>query len=158
MNAERIKLLIDSLGKTHAELLAASIVPEGELIELFPGIDELYLEPEVGVEMSFGAESGRYEKVNITLREPASPGEEYKGELPHPYSLCLTQSDAHKFLGKPLEYSGAMKLPEPLGQTGGWESYQLDPKLYPNQRLILHYLESMEVDAIVFDLVDKVHV
>jgi len=155
MSALKIEEWIKSLGQTHEELLLKSLIPDGELIELFPGIDELFLEPEAGVEIRFWEETDRFESLSITLIKTTPSTIEYKGELPHPYSPSMTQSDVHALLGEPLESSGPIKMPEPMGQTGGWESYHLDPAIYPNTKIMFSYLESMRVSSLVFTLIDK---
>lgn len=157
MNADKITLWIDYLGKTHTQLLADSAISDEQLIELFPGIDELYLEPETGVAMTFRRDGMRYKALTITLQKTTPSTREYAGNLPSPYSLRMSQSDVHRLLGEPSEYSGPVRMPEPVGQTGGWEYYHLDPEIYPNHRIQFQYLESMEVKAIVFSLIDKSH-
>lgn len=157
MSTSKIKVWINSLGMTHDELVSKSIIPDGDLLELFPDIDELYIEPEVGVEMSFWAETECYESLHFTLAKTTPFTVEYKGELPAPFSLCINQSAVHALFGEPLEYSGPVMMPEPRGQTGGWEFYSLDPLIYPNKKVLFKYLESMEVSAVVFTLIDKGH-
>lgn len=36
-------------------------------------------------------------------------------------------------------------MPEPMGQTGGWESYPLDPAIYPGKKVVFQYAASMEL-------------
>jgi len=157
MNASKVKMLIDSLGLTHTELIEKSIVPDDDLLELFPGIDELYLEPEVGVELSFWEETECFESLHFTLQKTTPSTVEYKGELPAPYSLKMNHSMVRELFGEPLEYSGPVIMPEPMGRTGGWEYYALDPVLHPDKKVLFKYLESMEVSSIVFTLVDVGH-
>lgn len=157
MSAQLIEAWISVLGVGHDELLKRSLISGDDFIEIFPDDNELYLEPLIGISMSFWAETERFEALHITLLKSTPSTVEYTGSLPEPYSLRMDQAKAHAILGKPLEYSGPIRMPEPMGQTGGWESYALDPSIYPNVRLHLQYLESMEVSAIVFSLIDKGH-
>lgn len=157
MSAEKIKLWINSLGMTHEDMLSKFIIPDSDLIELFPDIDELYIEPEIGVEMSFWAETERYEALCITLIKTTPSTIIYTGALPAPYTLRMNQTSVRALFGEPLEYSGAVKMPEPMGQTGGWEYYNLDPEIYPGVKVQFQYLESMDVNCIVFVLIDKGH-
>lgn len=157
MNALKIKILIDNLGLTHTELIEKSIIPDGDLLELFPDIDELFLEPEVGVEMSFWAETERYESLHFTLKNTTPSTVEYKGELPAPYSLRMNQSMVRSLFGEPIEFSGPVVMPSPRGKTGGWEYYSLDHLLHPNKKVLFKYLESMDVSTIVFTLSDRGH-
>jgi hypothetical protein len=155
MSASIINTWITFLGGTSDDLLSNYLIPNDDFIELFSGIDELYLTPEIGISMSFRADTRRFQGLCITLRKSTPSTVEYTGELPRPYSLRMNQSDVHALLGKPLEYSGPVRMPQPMGQTGGWEYYQLDPDVYPNVKIQFQYLESMEVHAIVFTLINK---
>ncbi|KWT11714.1 DUF6392 family protein [Pseudomonas tremae] len=155
MSALMIETWISNLGRTYGELVSKSLVHDDGLIELFPGIDELYLEPQLGLSMSFWAETERLESICITLLKSTPSTVAYTGELPAPYRQLTHQTTVRALLGEPLESSGPVKLPEPMGITGGWEYYSLSPETYPNTRLQIQYLESMDVNAIVFSLIDK---
>lgn len=155
MSASKTEEWIKSLGQTHEELLSKLLIPDTELIELFPGIDELYLEPEIGVSMSFREETERFESLHFALRKTIPSIIEYKGNLPVPYRKNMTQSDVRALFGEPFKASGPIKLPEPIGLTGGWESYHLDPAIYPNKKVVFRYSASMNVNTLVFTLIDK---
>lgn len=157
MNAIKLETLIRSLGRTHEELLAESVIPDDELIELFPDIDELYLEPEPGISMNFWTDTGRFELFSITLIASLPECTEYKGELPAPYAPTMNQSTIHSLFGEPLEFSGPFTLPGETQQYGGWESFLLDPTVHPNTKVYFGYLESMEIYSIGFALVDRGH-
>ena len=158
MSAEHIKTWIDSLGMTHNEMFSKFIIPDSEFLQLFPGDDELYIEPEVGVEMNFAAETGRFQSLHFTLLKTTPSTVEYSGVLPAPFSLRMNQSLVHALFGEPVEHSGPVNMPDPRGQTGGWEYYNLDPRVYPNTRAQFQYLESLDVNAIVFTLIEKGHI
>jgi hypothetical protein len=155
MSVSRAKVWINSLGMTHAEMVSKSVVPDEALLELFPGVDELYIEPAVGVEMNFWAETERYESLHFTLEKTTPSTVEYQGELPDPFGLCIDRSSVRALFGKPLESSGPVMMPEPRGQTGGWDFYALDPLVYPEIKVLFKYIASMKVSAIVFTLIEK---
>jgi len=157
MNASKVSEWIKCLGQDYETLLSNDIIPPDELIELFPGIDELYLEPDIGVSMSFREETLRFESLFITLIKTTPSTVEYKGEVPVPYRLEMTQSYVRALFGEPLESSGPIRMPEPMGQTGGWDSYRLDPVVYPNKTVMFQYTASMQVDTLVFTLIDTGH-
>ncbi|CAN1601877.1 protein of unknown function [Pseudomonas mediterranea] len=46
-------------------------------------------------------------------------------------------------------------MPLPIGGTGGWESYLLNPKLYPDKKVVFQYTQDMRVETLVFTLIDK---
>ncbi|MBC3956242.1 DUF6392 family protein [Pseudomonas triticifolii] len=155
MSALMIETLISHLGNTYGELVSKSLVNDDGLIELFPGIDELYLEPQLGLSMSFWAETERFESICITFLKSTPSTVAYTGALPAPYRHLTNQTTVREILGEPLEVSGPVRLPQPMGMTGGWEYYSLNPETYPNTRLQIQYLESMDVNAIVFTLIKK---
>jgi hypothetical protein len=155
MSAANIKVWIASLGMTHGEMFSKSIIPDNELVQLFPGDDEFYFEPEIGLEINFAANTLSFRSLHITLLTTTPSTVKYTGELPEPFSLRMSQSDVHAIFGQPLEYSGPVSLPEPRGQTGGWEYYQLDAEVCPNVKIQFQYLESMEVSAIVFTRINE---
>lgn len=157
MKSEIIERWISSLGKTYPELLVNGTLPKTELIELFPDIDEVYCEPAAGIELQFWAKTERFENLHITFLHTTPSTTRYVGELPPPYSLQMNQSLVHELFGIPFEATGPIKMPYPVGQTGGWESYKLDETVYPNTKVVFKYLESMEVEGITFTLVDKDH-
>lgn len=54
MSASKIESWIKNLGETHEYLLSESLISDDELVEVFPGDDEVYLGPEKGISMRFG--------------------------------------------------------------------------------------------------------
>jgi hypothetical protein len=157
MSAATIKTWISSLGKNYDELTAQGTISNQPLMELYPDCDRLDLEPEVGVSLTFWAETKRLEALFVTLIKTTPSTVEYKGELPEPYSSEMTQSDVHVIFGEPFEFKGPIKMPQPMGQTGGWESYRLDPEMYPGKKVVFQYTAAMQVDTLVFTLIDKGH-
>jgi hypothetical protein len=157
MSASKIESWIKSLGRTHEYLLSESLVSDDELVELFSGDDQVYLQPEKGISMTFRDEDGRFESFCITLIKVFPEEREYHGDLPDPYTLNMNKPSVHRIFGTPSESSGPAKMPFPIGLTGGWDAYPLDQTLYPNAKVTFHYLESEQVDYIAFSLLDKIY-
>jgi hypothetical protein len=157
MSASTIESWIKNLGQTHEYLLSESLIPDIELYEVFPGDDEVYLKPEKGISMRFWDENGRLEGITITLVKTFPEENEYKGQLPTPYSLNMDKSSVRELFGTPPQSSGPAKALHPTGFTGGWDAYPLDQSLYPNTKVLFHYLKSTQVDYIAFSLIDKGH-
>jgi hypothetical protein len=157
MDAIKVVELIEGVGRTHESLLASGIIPVQSLTELYPGCDRLDLEVEDGIELTFWYETKVLDSLFVTLVETMPTMVKYEGELPDPYRLLMTQSDVHAFFGEPMESKGPIKMPEPMGQTGGWESYPLDPAVYPGKKVVFQYTAAMEVKTLVFTLIDKGH-
>lgn len=157
MSAAIIEKWIKSLGENYEELIAQEVIPNQPLLELYPDCDRLDLEPEVGVCLTFWAETKRLEALFVTLLKTTPSTVKYEGELPEPYFSEMTQSDVHAIFGEPFEFKGPIKMPQPMGQTGGWESYRLDPEIYPGKKVEFQYTAEMQVDTLVFTLIDKGH-
>lgn len=157
MNESKIESWIKSLGQTHEYLLSESLVSDDELVEVFPGDDQVYLQPEKGISMTFRDEDGTFESFCITLIKVFPEEQEYSGDLPDPYTSKMNKLSVHSLFGVPSESSGPAKVPNPVGLTGGWDAYPLDQVLYPNSKVTFHYLESTQVDYIAFSLVNKSH-
>ncbi|VVN04768.1 hypothetical protein PS862_01969 [Pseudomonas fluorescens] len=157
MSAASISNLINKLGESHENLVAQGLISSEKLHELYPGRDLLHIDLEAGLNLSFWAETKQFEALFITLKKVMSGIVEYTGELPPPYSSEMTQSDVHAIFGQPMESRGPIKMPKPMGQTGGWESYPLDPAIYPGKKIVFQYTAAMEVKTLIFTLIDKGH-
>ncbi|WP_064119914.1 DUF6392 family protein [Pseudomonas fluorescens] len=155
MKSLRISQLIASVGLTFESLVARGVLDEQPLVELYPGCDLQDLEIENGVELTFLAETKKLESLFITLIKTMPLTVRYKGDLPTPFELAMTQTDAHAIFGVPIESRGPIKMPMPMGQTGGWESYLLDQKSYPGVKVVFQYTADMKVKTLVFTLIDK---
>ncbi|MHC8286102.1 DUF6392 family protein [Pseudomonas sp. XS1P51] len=157
MSAVTIERWIKALGATHDELIAQGIAFNQSPKALYPDCDLLDMAPEIGLSLTFWAETKRLETLFVTLKKSTPSTVEYKGELPTPYKLAMTQSDVHALFGEPMESKGPIKMPQPMGQTGGWESYPLDPVAHPGKKVVFQYTAEMEVKTLVFTLIDKGH-
>ncbi|MGF6328095.1 hypothetical protein ABH909_000973 [Pseudomonas sp. BS3782 TE3695] len=157
MKATTIEHWIKKLGLSYDILISEGSIPNQPLEELYPGRDWLDIEPAAGLELSFWAETRRFEKLFITVLESMPGLPIYKGELPNPYTSNMSQSDVHALFTTPLEVQPPVKMPKPMGQTGGWESYRLDPEKHPNIKVVFQYTASMQVDTLVFTLIEKDH-
>jgi hypothetical protein len=157
MDAITIDRWIKGLGQSYRVLVENSVIPNMPLQELYSGRDWLDISPVPGVEFSFWAETSRLEKVFITRMETMPGITVYEGGMPEPYEKAITQSDVHALLGEPTESRGPIKMPQPMGQTGGWESYPLDPAVHPGKKVVFQYTAAMEVKTLVFTLIDKGH-
>lgn len=154
MSASAIEDWIKGLGRSHPQLLAAALIPGNELSELFPGDNQVYLEPQKGISMTFREDDRRLESFCITLVEAFVGEQLYTGELPAPYSTVMNKLSVNALFGTPAESSAPTTSPPPIGLTGGWDAYLLDPTAYPNSKVIFHYNDQLQVDYIAFSLID----
>jgi hypothetical protein len=157
MRVAELEVLIERMGCQHEILVSEGILPDQSLTEMFEGDDRLGLETEPGIEMEFWRETRRLETLFVTLIRTTPSTKEYKGELPALYMAQMTQSDVHAIFGKPMASRGPTKMPVPIGMTGGWDSYPLDPERYPGKKVIFQYTQDMRVKTLVFTLIDKGH-
>ena len=155
MNAKTIDGWIKSLGRHYEVLINEGLIPNQPLRELYEGRDRLYLEPTLGLSLSFWAETKRLETLFITLIKSTPSTVEYKGDLPNPLTSTMTKSDIRSHFGAPIEWSDPVKMPQPVGMTGGWDAYRLDPSTYPNIKLICKYNSTFQIKTLVFTLIDK---
>lgn len=157
MDAATIERWIKSLGRPYGALTADGVIPNQPLQELYEGRDRLHIEPEPGLSLSFWAETKRLETLFITLVKTTPSTLEYKGELPKPFISTMTQSGVRSNFGEPMESKGPVKMPQPMGMTGGWDAYQLDSVTHPNIKLVFKYTTTMQVKTLVFTLINKGH-
>ena len=128
MNVFEFEVLIERIGTSHEVLVGQGVLPDQTLTEMYEGRDRLELELEPGIELEFWRETRRLETLFVTLIRTTPSTKEYKGELPALYMAQMTQSDVHAMFGKPMASKGPIKMPVPIGMTGGWDSYPLDPE------------------------------
>lgn len=157
MKAFELEMLVQRIGSQYEVLVSEGILPDQPLTEMYEGRDRLEFEPEPGIELGFWRETGRFETLFVTLIRTTPLTSKYKGELPAPYVSEMTQADVHAIFGEPMASKGPIKMPVPIGMTGGWESYPLDPELHPGKKIVFQYTQDMRVKTLVFTLIDKGH-
>jgi|CXWL01.2.fsa_nt_gi hypothetical protein len=151
MDASTIALWIKSLGRPYEALVSEGIIPNLPLQELYCGREWLDIEPEDGVELSFAAVSKNLEALYIVLIQVVEGQSIYRGALPPPLTLAMSQADVKASFGLPYEHKGPTKLPLNRS-TGGWDAYQLESSVHPNAKLIFKYTQSAQVNTLVFTL------
>lgn len=157
MDVMTIEGWIKSLGEQYAVLVAGGIIPNKPLQELYPGRDLLDVIIAPGLSMSFWAQTKRFEMLFITLLKTTPSTAAYQGELPKPFSTVTRQSDVRIHFGEPMASKGPVKMPQPMGLTGGWDAYLLNPITHSNKKVVFHYTAMGEVNTLVFSLINKGH-
>lgn len=150
MKAAEFEKIVGYLGRSHADLVAEKIVPDVDLLEIYPDSDRLYVEPEEGLELTFSADDKILIEFFITLAKTTPSTVVYKGELPGALFEGMGQEQVIDLFGEPVKSKEPVALPLPIGQTGGWASYIYDDHLYPGVELIFQYTVEMKVDTVVF--------
>ena len=153
MKASKVVQLIKSLGENYSSLVAHGLIPDSPLEEIYKGRDHLHFSLEPGVGLSFDAETS-FKKLFITLMKSTPSTRVYAGELPAPFSAQMTQGTVRTDLGQPDASRGPTKMPAPLGETGGWDTYRLDERTNKNARVTMQYTKDLIVDALTFSVDD----
>ncbi len=134
MKRVELEELIRSIGSSHETLISRGLLPDWPLSEMYEGRDRLGFKPELGINMDFW-------RVTKNLKPFSLRSENHtfniciSGRASRPYVREMTKTDVHAIFGEPMISKGPIKMPLPIGQTGGWESYQLDPERYLGKRL-----------------------
>lgn len=150
MNAQQLESYLRNLGVSHDELVAKGIVSSGKFIEVYPGAWTVYLEPVPGLTLSFWAEDKKFESLIFSLAETSTSKIVYQEKLPEPYARCVTRENALEILGEPVESKGPFKMPQPMGEVGGWDKFSLVGRQYPGLVIIVKYDVAMKVVGLAF--------
>lgn len=156
MDAVTITRWIKHLGRPYDSLVAEGIIPSLPLQELYKGRDWHDIEPGDGLELSFWAETKRFERLFITLIQTVEDQTVYRGELPQPFALEMDQAGVRRTFGPPMESSGPRKIPN-IGMVGGHDAYTLNEETHPNARVFFQYTEDMRVKTLFFTLINTGH-
>lgn len=156
MDATTITRWINNLGRHYDALIAEGVIPNMPLQELYKGRDWIDIEPADGLELSFWAETKRYERLFITLTPTVEGTTAYKGELPKPFTALMTKAIVRNTFGEPMASQGLTKLPLNT-MAGGADTYKLNPATHPNMQVSFQYTPDLVVKVLVFSLIDKGH-
>ncbi|WP_146146906.1 DUF6392 family protein [Pseudomonas sp. BBP2017] len=155
MNSQKFNLYLESLGVRHSDLVARSIIEDSGFIEVYPGALTLHIEPEAGVDFGFWAETKKFEALHFTLKKYSPSAVEYLGALPEPYQSCTTRGKVREIFGTPFENREPFRMPDPFGQTGGWDAYDVEGHI--NVGVTFKYNVGLEVSCVVFFLKNTGH-
>lgn len=153
MDAATLTSWIKNLGNPHERLVAAGVIPDQPLTELYKGRDWLTLNVGEGVELSFLAENKVLETIYITLIHTVEGQTVFQGELPKPFELRMDQARVRENFGSPIESKGPMRLPN-LPPMGGIDTYSIDVQTHSSARVIFQYTADLKVDTLIFTLND----
>lgn len=155
MDAKTIEGYIKALGSTYESLPSRGFFPSPKPWKVFDDDDQFSLTIENGLSLTFHEGTRKLESVFVTLTKTTPSTAEYKGHLPKPFVSKMTQSDVYACFGEPMASKGQVKMPQPMGMTGGWDAYQLDPAMHPAAKVVFQYTAALVVNTLVFSLIDK---
>lgn len=150
MSAKQIEMWVSHIGQTYDVLVSKGVIPTRSLTELYPGREHLTLHVQSGIELSFRAGDKCFETLYISLLEGTPGVSVYKGELPKPFIRVMTQESVRSSFGIPKESKSPVKLPKPIGMTGGWDLYDLDSIANRKVKVMFQYTAALAVDSLVF--------
>ncbi|MEE1922217.1 DUF6392 family protein [Pseudomonas sp. 148P] len=152
MRASELEKILEYLGRSHADLVANHVIPDLELQEIYPGSERRHITLEQGLELDFLPDDKVFTALFITLRTTTPSTTKYLGELPEEFFSEMDQEMVIDLFGDPVASRGPVRMPEPIGQTGGWASYIYDEEMFPGVELQFQYTADMQVKTIVFAL------
>jgi hypothetical protein len=150
MNAQELDSYLNGLGKSHGVLVAEGVLPSGDLLEIYEDSLTVYREICPGMYFNFWAEDQRFESLIISQAETATSKDIYQEDLPEPYSRCTTREATLKLLGEPLQSQGPRKMPSPLGDSGGWDRFEVAG--YEELDVLFRYDVALNVVHLAFGL------
>ncbi|MBN6712532.1 DUF6392 family protein [Pseudomonas capsici] len=157
MGTTTIEGYIKALGETYESLLGQGFFPSTKPWKIFDDDDQFSLNIENGLSLTFHEGTRKLESIFITLIKTTPSTAEYKGLLPRPFVSEMNQSEVHASFGEPMASKGQVKMPKPMGMTGGWDAYRLYPAIHPNAKVVFQYTAALLVNTLVFSLIDKGH-
>ncbi|QBF24349.1 hypothetical protein EXN22_01135 [Pseudomonas tructae] len=138
---------IARLGTHRDELVDQGILPDRPLDYLFYGHDTLSVVVEPGLELGFSASPEVLSCIHVTILSTLSNELPYSGELPERLQDVLTQ----KAVGRaPYRSQPAVRMPLPLGETGGWDAFIYDGTRSPSVSVMLQYTNDLNVCDMAF--------
>lgn len=155
MKAAQLDKLIRSLGQRRDQILIQDLDIHSPREERFTAGEWFDIDVEPGVVMEFKVKTQIFEALYICFFDDVSDDFEYAGELPQPFKFGGAQSEVRAVFGAPDESQGPIKIPDPIGEIGGWDIYYMNPELYPNATMIFKYSESLEVCDLSFKYVSS---
>lgn len=156
MDSGTVESWIKNLGGSYDHLVHQGVIANQPLQDLYGGGESLELEPVHGVELSFWADTMRFEAIQIDLGGLLNGnGPVYTGVLPPPYNIATSQQQVRAIFGSPLRTHGAMDIPDSILTMGGWDTYQVQPTLHEAVLVDFQYSADLRVDRLVFSLLDR---
>ena len=149
MEKKLIVKLIDSIGKSHEEIVGAGLVKSGQLESPYEHSEHLTLSPEKGLELNFRAENKILEKIHISLIDTVEGSAAYSGELPEPLVRKMSKEQVRSVMGKPFETRESFRVPV-IGILGGWDYFMHPQKA--NLRIGFTYTSDSNVCNLTFAL------
>lgn len=153
MNAAQLDRLINSLGQRRDQINIEGLDIQTPRVERYTAGEWMDIDVEAGVVMEFRIEAQIFEALYFRFLDNESDDFEYSGELPAPFKAEMSKSDVRAFFGTPDESQGPIKIPEPIGEVGGWDVYFMNRDVYPKIQVFFRYLETLEVCGLSFKYV-----
>ena len=156
MDSGPVQSWIKNLGGSYDHLVDQGVIANQPLQDLYGGGESLEIEPVPGIELSFWAETKRFEAIQIDLGGLLNGDMPvYTGGLPAPYDNATNRHQVRAIFGTPLRTHDAMDIPNTIQTMGGWDTYQVQPTLHEAVLVDFQYSADLRVDRLVFSLIDR---
>lgn len=155
MSQTIVETYIKALGKRYESLLAEGFFPSADPWKIFDDDDQFSLSIEDGLSLTFNESTRFLESIFVTLIKTTPSTSVYTGVLPDAFAPRMSRSGVQKNFGDPAASKGPVKMPQPMGMTGGWDSYMLDRATYPKAKIVFHYTADLFVSTLVFARTDE---
>ncbi|MFK3816662.1 DUF6392 family protein [Pseudomonas sp. NPDC089407] len=152
MDSHALDRYLSSLGRCYNDLVLEDLAVPEKLVEIFSGSFTMVYEPEPGLELEFWAETQKFEKLHFALKKTTPSSVLYKGKLDEPYEKCRTRELVLQSFGSPISSKGKFKMPLPMGEVGGWDTFDLGPLGYAERQVTFKYDSKMYVSGVTFSL------
>lgn len=152
MSVFKLSTYLGRLGRSYDELVMEGLVPPNSLMEIYEGSLTAFYELEAGIELEFWAQSQTFEKLHITLLPNTSSSEVFEGEVEKPFGNCSVREQVLQVHGEPAMSKGPFKMPQPLGESGGWDIYGLKTLGYEGVNVIFKYDVGLNLVGLTFSL------
>lgn len=142
---------------TYPEMISSGIyLPDSPPKGIFEDSATLAMTPEPGIELDFWASSQRFETLFISLLESFEREPTYKGKLPYELKKRINQGWMRSQYGEPFASRAPFKMPI-RGMTGGSDTSRF-ANIPKGTQAVFKYNAEMDVETVVFRLIEKSHV
>ncbi|WP_152645381.1 hypothetical protein [Pseudomonas sp. 10-1B] len=123
MSQSTLEAWIERLGQQHSTLVANNDLSASPLAFVFIGQESETATPLPGLELEFSAGPLVLECVHVNLISRICQEQTYQGMLPDRLQGLSTRTEARDRLGPRRSSQPPLRMPLPLGDTGGWDVF-----------------------------------
>lgn len=123
MNRTTVDTWIERIGHSHASLVTLGHLPNIPLKFIFLGQESETATPLPGLELEFSTEPLILKCVHVNVIRTIPQDQIYQGTLPDRLQGLATRKEVTERFGPSPMSQPPLRLPSPLGDTGGWDVF-----------------------------------